>query len=799
MWYKEEVQVSPIKLGFLIGGLAVILSSLAGGRTQAAEEKTTVTSPPVQLQAEPKLKIKPLEIPATQPATTPPPSAAAQPVPYQPVVIRAGLSVELVIDASGSMNGFLGTDSKMNLVKETMKDLVSQWARFKEPPLHFGLRVFGSKHSLEANQCDDSELLFPLGDLNPQEVIRSLEPIQAMGTNPLSFALKKAGEDLIAQNEDRVIILLTDGKDTCGQDPCVTAKQLYDQQKIITHVIAFDTTQADEPALRCIAGSSNGVFLPARTREELGAVLDEALRSTIPYNLRLKVLVGGTPLPSTVTVYKAGTQQIVSLRQSFGIELLRLAPASYDILVEYTASVEQNKPSKILKGVELTQTGKVEQEIRFDLAAMTLSAHDAQGKPAGAEYSLFKTGTQNKVAGFTSDGAAATFYILPGNYDIIAAKIAPVGQEMTFFEKNIAVSLEQGYLKDFAFQTGTIVLKGETSQKKAVALSYKVTKAGQPGSVVAEGNVEKTGGKIDLPPGQYDILVEAVDESLPARPKGRVEKVSIEGGAIVEKTAVIITGTLNLAAVKAENKPAAVVFTLRDPESGEEIAKLDAPGGKVSAVIAPGKYDIQAMLVSSLYKAGPAVEETGVEVVKEKTKDVTLRFALGTLKMLGRNTKEQRLNTTIEVYKGGTEELVAQAGPSNNWMELDLGAGNYDFKATDNDSVVQPKPFVWQRDITIEAGGLYVREMVFTNAKLRLIGRGTNNEIIPVEFKVYKYGTDRAFLSGVTGQDWQSFDIFPDSYYVEASYHDPDTSQILKKWITLRVGENEFVERELRF
>lgn len=788
MWYKGDMRVSPIK-SLLSFGLAVVLT---GGSIQAAEEKTTVKTPPVQLQTTPKFEIKPLEIPSQ-------PASAAQPVPYQPTVIRAGLSVELVIDASGSMNGFLGTDSKINLVKETLKDLVSQWTRFKEPPLHFGLRTFGSKHPLEANECNDSELLFPIATLDPQAVIDGLKPIQAQGTNPLSLALQKAGEDLIAQNEDRVIILLTDGKDSCAQDPCVTAKNLYDRQKIITHVIAFDATQVDEPALQCIAGSSNGVFLLARTREELGAAIDEALRSTIPYNLRLKVLVGGTPLPGTVTVYKAGTQQIVERRQSFGIELLRLAPASYDILVEYSASVEQNKPSKILKGVELTQTGKVEQEIRFDLAAMTLSAHDAQGKPAGAEYSLFKTGTKNKAAAFTSDGTAATFYILPGNYDLIADKIAPAGQEMTFTEKNIAVSLEQGFLKDFAFQTGTIVLKGETSQKKAVALAYKVVKAGLPESVVAEGSVEKTGGKIDLPPGQYDILVEAVDESLPARPKGKVEKVAVDGGAIVEKMAVIVTGTLNLTAVKAENKPASVVFTIRDSDSGEEIAKLEAPTGKVMAVIAPGKYDVQAMLVSPLYKEGPSVDETGVEVVQEKAKEVTMRFALGTLKVLGRNTKEQRLNTTIEVYKGGTEELVAQGGPSNNWIELDLGAGNYDFKATDNDSVVAPKPFVWQRDVTIEAGALYVREMVFTNAKLRLIGRGTNNEIIPVEFKVYKYGTDRAFFSGTTGQDWQSFDIFPDSYYVEASYHDPDTSQVLKKWITLKVGENEFVERELRF
>ena len=54
-------------------------------------------------------------------------------------------------------------------------------------------------------------------------------------------------------------------------------------------------------------------------------------------------------------------------------------------------------------------------------------------------------------------------------------------------------------------------------------------------------------------------------------------------------------------------------------------------------------------------------------------------------------------------------------------------------------------------------------------------------------------------ISGATGQDWQSFDLIPGSYYIEASYLDDATDQVLKKWITLKVGENEFVEKELRF
>ena len=99
----------------------------------------------------------------------------------------------------------------------------------------------------------------------------------------------------------------------------------------------------------------------------------------------------------------------------------------------------------------------------------------------------------------------------------------------------------------------------------------------------------------------------------------------------------------------------------------------------------------------------------------------------------------------------------------------------------------------------MEANTLYAREAVFTNAKLRLIGRGTNSEIVPVEFKIYEYGHDRPLIKGATGSDWQSVDLLPGHYYIEASYHDIEASQLLKKWITLKISENEFVEKELRF
>ncbi len=99
----------------------------------------------------------------------------------------------------------------------------------------------------------------------------------------------------------------------------------------------------------------------------------------------------------------------------------------------------------------------------------------------------------------------------------------------------------------------------------------------------------------------------------------------------------------------------------------------------------------------------------------------------------------------------------------------------------------------------VEDGKTISHEAIFTAGKLKVIGRGPNSKIITCHFKVFKYGTDRELINGVTGDDWEIFEIEPGKYYVEASYHDEEQSVTLKKWINVDIGENEIVELILRF
>ena len=142
---------------------------------------------------------------------------------------------------------------------------------------------------------------------------------------------------------------------------------------------------------------------------------------------------------------------------------------------------------------------------------------------------------------------------------------------------------------------------------------------------------------------------------------------------------------------------------------------------------------------------------------------------------------------------------MIEGGPTQTWLSFDLAPGLYDLKVVDNSAKDSLGVDVWLRDIKIEKGKEEVREAVFTNAKIKLIGRGRNNQIIPVQFRIFKYGSDTDLFSGTTGNNWTSYNIPPDSYYIEAGWVDKETDQLLKKWVTLKVEENEIVEKVLRF
>jgi Ca-activated chloride channel family protein len=142
-----------------------------------------------------------------------------------------------------------------------------------------GLIVYGEG---AYNRCDSIELrLMP--ELNAGPVIlEEVEKIVPAGRTPLTESVSNAADILEYKEKPAIVVLLTDGEETCGGKPCELARQLKKNGKDITvHVIGYRNKEAgglgDVFGARCLAEETGGLYLPVGSVDEL----TDALRKTM--------------------------------------------------------------------------------------------------------------------------------------------------------------------------------------------------------------------------------------------------------------------------------------------------------------------------------------------------------------------------------------------------------------------------------------------------------------------------------------------------------------------------------------
>jgi|GEM_PF-1432921 len=177
-------------------------------------------------------------------------------------------NVMIILDASGSMWGQVGGKPKIQIAREVLKDLVPEFGT----NIHLGLTAYGHRRK---GDCEDIEILIPIGPNNADAIIKKVNTINPKGKTPLSEATRRAAEALKYKEERAIVLLISDGIETCNLDPCeVGAKLAMNGIDFITHVISFDVKKEDQTGLRCLAENTGGLFLNASNASELrGALL----------------------------------------------------------------------------------------------------------------------------------------------------------------------------------------------------------------------------------------------------------------------------------------------------------------------------------------------------------------------------------------------------------------------------------------------------------------------------------------------------------------------------------------------
>jgi hypothetical protein len=185
-------------------------------------------------------------------------------------VVEASLAVSVILDASGSMLQRIGSERRIDIAKRVLRELGEN---VLPEGLPISLRVFGHD---EPGSCE-SELFLPLMPLDRGTLTAALDRVQSVNLARTSIAasLRATSGDLAGAGGSRIVVLITDGEETCGGDPLAEITRLREEGvDVRLNIVGF---AIDDSALRetfeAWASAGAGEYFDAGDSEALEAAV----------------------------------------------------------------------------------------------------------------------------------------------------------------------------------------------------------------------------------------------------------------------------------------------------------------------------------------------------------------------------------------------------------------------------------------------------------------------------------------------------------------------------------------------
>jgi len=170
-----------------------------------------------------------------------------------------------IFDSSKSMNDLIdGKETKLEAAKKALSDFVG----ILPADLSVGLEVYGH---METQECDDIEMIVPVGKLDVDEMQQKINSLQAFGQTPVAAALEKAAAAMRSLAGDKTIVLISDGVDTCDGDPVRAAERIRDEMGIDVNiqVAGLGVDESAKEQLNETATAGGGNYYTADNAQQL--------------------------------------------------------------------------------------------------------------------------------------------------------------------------------------------------------------------------------------------------------------------------------------------------------------------------------------------------------------------------------------------------------------------------------------------------------------------------------------------------------------------------------------------------
>ncbi len=132
-----------------------------------------------------------------------------------------------VFDASRSMtakhNGITRMEGAKNLFYRFIDSLG------KDKTMQFALRMYGHTVKYPPGDCKDSKLIVPFGPGNSALIKQKVSLTKPTGITPIEHSLTEAANDFKDNKTTNIVIIITDGIEECGGDPCKARQKLMEK------------------------------------------------------------------------------------------------------------------------------------------------------------------------------------------------------------------------------------------------------------------------------------------------------------------------------------------------------------------------------------------------------------------------------------------------------------------------------------------------------------------------------------------------------------------------------------------
>ena len=399
-------------------------------------------------------------------------------------------NLALILDGSGSMGEALpGTGkTKLAVAKEVMAELIPQIPA----ELNGTLWIYAHRYPPDpkADSCQDIEQVLPLEPVDAGAYVTKIQGIQANGWTPIADSIVAAADGLPVGDFNSVI-LVSDGEETCGGDPCAVSEALKGSDAELTiHVVGYAVDDATREQLACIARVSGGSYHDATDAEGLLDALEEALAAAVVETvLRVEIVdPGERKVREQILLREAGAEQVQSY---YGTWKDNVVPAgSYDLQV-------LTLPNIVYPALDLPEGSTT--VVRIVLGSLSVLTPD--GEPVAAEYHEAGTGTD---LGYW--GHEGPVVLAPGTYTVSAnqATSAPVTVQAGEATE-VVLGTIQVLAPDGALQVADFWEAG--SGQRLGSYGHEGPAAFVPGTYLVEVN-KSTSGPISLESGvTVDLLL----------------------------------------------------------------------------------------------------------------------------------------------------------------------------------------------------------------------------------------------------------------------------------------------------